>query len=149
MADCGLVFDALVKSAHLPHILTLAQRYPALKIVIDHGAKPAIAKGEWQPWAQGIERLAQQTHVVCKVSGLLTEAGPRPAASAAHAWMQHLLHNFGAGRLLWGSDWPVLELSGASYRDWHATCRAWTAAWTGPEQAGFWGGNARRIYRLQ
>ena len=149
MADCGLVFDALVKPVHLPHILTLAKHHPELTIVIDHGAKPDIAAGEWQAWATALEPLAQQAKLVCKVSGLLTEAGPHPAPNAAQAWMDHLLLRFGAHRLLWGSDWPVLELSGASYRDWHATCRAWTAGWTAPEQAGFWGGNARRIYQLQ
>lgn len=148
MADAGLVFDALVKPVHLPHILTLAQRHPTLRIVIDHAAKPDIAAGQWQPWADAMARLADETGAVCKVSGLLTEAGPRPSLTAPLRWMQHLSTTFGPHRLLWGSDWPVLEISGATYADWHTTCTQWVADWTTEAQAGFWGGNARRVYDL-
>ena len=148
MADEGLVFDALVKPLHLPHILTLAKRYPSLQIVIDHAGKPDIAAQQWQPWADAMERLAGETQAHCKVSGLLTEAGPRPPLTAALRWMNHLRTRFGPQRLLWGSDWPVLELSGASYADWHATCQTWAVPWTACEQAGLWGGNAQRMYQL-
>jgi L-fuconolactonase len=79
MSDLGLVLDALIKPFHLPRLLTLAARYPALAIVIDHAAKPDIAAGQWEPWASDLARVAAQTGAVCKISGLLTEAsaGPR------------------------------------------------------------------------
>ena len=149
MADCGLVFDALVKPQHLPHLLALAQRHPALKIVIDHGGKPDIAAQQWQPWADGMAGLAQGSLAWCKVSGLLTEAGPQPATTIARPWMQHLANTFGPNRLLWGSDWPVLELSGASYGDWWQECQDWVSGWHSAEQLAFWGGNARKVYSLQ
>ncbi len=148
MADCGLVLDALVKSVHLPHILTLARQHPALKIVIDHGGKPDLAAQEWQPWADGMSRLAQETCAWCKVSGLLTEAGPQPAPTIARPWMQHLATTFGPYRLLWGSDWPVLELSGARYADWWRECQAWVNPWPSAEQLAFWGENARAVYSI-
>ncbi|HEY3047469.1 MAG TPA: amidohydrolase family protein [Polaromonas sp.] len=147
MADAGLVLDALVKSAHLSHILTLAGRYPDLRLVIDHAAKPAIAAGEWQPWADGMARLAAETGAMCKLSGLLTEAGPAPAPGAVRRWAEHVLACFGAARVVWGSDWPVLELAG-SYALWWGETQQLLAGFTAQERAAVLGGNAGRLYRL-
>jgi L-fuconolactonase len=148
MADCGLVFDALVKPVHLPPILTLAQRHPKLRMVIDHGAKPDIAAGEWQPWADGIARIATETQAMCKLSGLLTEAGPRPAPGAVWRWAEHVLQSFGAGRVVWGSDWPVLELA-APYALWWATSRQLLEGLDEEGKAAVMGGNAARLYGLE
>lgn len=143
----GLVFDALVLPQHLPRILTFAQRHPGLSIVIDHAAKPAIASGQWQPWADGIAQIAAQTTAVCKMSGVLTEAGPHPDANAARRWCQHVLDCFGAQRVLWGSDWPVLELASV-YTDWWQEARQLMQPYTEAERSAVFGGNARRVYRL-
>jgi L-fuconolactonase len=147
MADCALVFDALVKSDHLPHVLTLAQRHPALKIVIDHGAKPDIASGEWQPWADGMARIARETRALCKLSGLLTEAGAGTRAPGLKPWVDHLLACFGPKRLVWGSDWPVLELP-STYSDWHAITHTLLQALEQTDCDAVMGGNARRLYGL-
>jgi len=148
MAECGLVFDALVKSVHLPHILALAGRHPELRMVIDHGAKPGIAAGEWQPWADAITRIAHETGAMCKLSGLLTEAGPRPAPGAVRRWGEHVLQSFGAERVVWGSDWPVLELA-APYPLWWAASRQLVEGLDAAGQAAVMGGNAMRLYRLE
>lgn len=147
MSDCGLVFDALVNAVHLPHIVTLAGRYPDLRLVIDHAAKPDIAAGQWQPWADGIARLASETRAMCKLSGLMTEAGQAPAPGAVRRWGDHVLACFGASRVVWGSDWPVLELSG-SYAQWWAETQQLLAHLSPQEQAAILGENARRLYRL-
>ncbi|MES2959330.1 MAG: amidohydrolase family protein [Pseudomonadota bacterium] len=147
MAAHGLVFDALIRPAHLPRMIELQRRHPTLQVVIDHGAKPDIAHAQWQPWADDLLCLARQTRAVCKLSGLLTEAGPRPARGAARTWAAQLLDSFGPQRLLWGSDWPVLELA-ASYRDWWSDVDALLAPLAAPERAAVLGENARRIYRL-
>jgi L-fuconolactonase len=146
MVAHGLVFDALVKPPHLPRIADLARRHPALSIVIDHGAKPDIGACQWQPWAGAMQALAALPNVACKLSGLLTEAGPAPPRGAARAWGEHLLQAFGARRLLWGSDWPVLELA-ATYGDWWEDTQALLAPLTPDDRAAVLGGNARRIYR--
>lgn len=147
MASQGLVFDALVRPAHLPRLIELCRRLPTLQVVIDHGAKPGIAQAQWQPWADDVQRVADETQAVCKLSGLLTEAGPRPAHGAAQRWAAHLLDAFGAQRLLWGSDWPVLELA-ASYRDWWGDVHSLLAPLPPGDRAAILGGNARRVYRL-
>ena len=147
MADAGLVLDALVRSVHLPHVLTLAARHPDLRLVIDHAGKPDIAAGEWQPWADGMAQVALQTGAMCKLSGLLTEAGSAPAPGAVQRWADHVLACFGASRVVWGSDWPVLELSG-SYGGWWTETQRLLARLSAPERAAVMGDNARRLYRL-
>lgn len=143
MAAHGLVFDALVKPLHLPRLLELSARHPTLRVVIDHGAKPDIAAGQWEPWASDLQRIAHETQAVCKLSGLLTQAGGRPV----HRWAQHVLDAFGPGRILWGSDWPVLELA-SSYRAWWDDVDALLAPLDPAQRRAILGDNARHVYRL-
>ncbi len=119
MLACGLTFDALVKPLHLSRVLVLAARYPALRIVVDHGAKPDIAGRQWGGWATGIAELARMPQVFCKLSGLWNEAAPGSDAKGLGQYIRHLVACFGPDRIMWGSDWPVLELAG-SYCAWHA-----------------------------
>jgi L-fuconolactonase len=147
MVECGLVFDALVKPMHLPHIVTLAQRHPDLRMVIDHAAKPDIAAGQWQPWADDMLRVAGETQAYCKLSGLMTEAGPKPAVGAATRWGKRVLKSFGARRVVWGSDWPVLELAG-SYAQWWSETQKILAPLDAVDRAAVMGGNARDLYWL-
>jgi L-fuconolactonase len=147
MADHGLVFDALIKPVHLPRILELAHRHPALRIVIDHGAKPDIAGDVWQPWADGLARLASDTQCMCKLSGLLTEAGPTPAPGVVARWAKHILSVFGPDRVLWGSDWPVLELA-ADYALWWRETGELLYDLSPAQRGAVLGDNARRMYRL-
>ena len=99
----------------------LVQRHPRLPIVIDHAAKPAIARGEFAPWARDIALAARETGVFCKLSGLATEASPGWNDEEMRPYVEHLLSCFGPERLMWGSDWPVVELAG-SYARWRDTC---------------------------
>jgi len=76
MALAGLVFDALTKPRHLPRLLKLIDRHPDLSFVLDHGGKPELAGGEIRRWQDDITRLAERPNIVCKLSGLVTEAKP-------------------------------------------------------------------------
>ena len=148
MAARGLVFDALVTPLHLPHLLALAGRYPGLRMVIDHGAKPDIAGGQWQPWADGIAASRAETAAVCKLSGLLTEAGRTPLRGAVQRWAAHVLACFGPERVLWGSDWPVLELAGELRAIGGTKHRQLLAPLDDADRAAVLGANARHVYRL-
>lgn len=147
MVEHGLVFDALVRPAHLPALRQLCRRHPALRVVIDHAAKPDIAAAAWQPWAGAMAALAAETQALCKLSGLLTEAGPGLPASSTQRWAAHVLACFGPQRVLWGSDWPVLE-GVASYAAWWAQTQAALADLAPAERAEVLGGTAVRVYRL-
>lgn len=145
MLACDLAFDALILPLHLPRIRVLAQRHPALRIVVDHGAKPDIASGQWQQWADDLAALATAPQVVCKWSGLWTEAAPAAPVSALASCMRHVLDCFGANRLMWGSDWPVLERAG-DYAAWHAAAGGMLSP---PQRRLAMDAVARRVYRLQ
>jgi L-fuconolactonase len=117
MIDHDLVFDALLLPKHLPVLLDFAELYPELRLVVDHGAKPQIRAGDIAGWRHDIEAVARGTGAVCKLSGLVTEAGSANPAQLAPA-VDYLLEVFGPGRLMWGSDWPVCELV-CSYEEWY------------------------------
>ncbi len=91
MADARLSFDALVRPAQLGALLTFAKRYPALPMVVDHGAKPDIAARGWQPWADDIGRIASDTGAFCKLSGLVTEAGADWGDETLQPYVERLL----------------------------------------------------------
>ena len=159
MIEADLAFDALVRPEHLPPLRELLGRYPALRTVIDHGGKPDIAGRAWQPWADRIAALAEGTAAFCKLSGLVTEARADDGADALLPYLDHLYDCFGAGRLMWGSDWPVLNLGGRggapvtgspaiAYWRWHETVRAWLADKDPAAVRAVGGETAARFYRL-
>jgi L-fuconolactonase len=119
LIDHGLVFDALVRPQHLPALRELVARYPDLAVVLDHAAKPPIATGNLDAWKRGISALADASEIVCKISGLVTEACKSDAPTFVEC-IDHLFETFGPKRLMWGSDWPVCELV-CSYEDWRRT----------------------------
>lgn len=121
VVDLGLCFDALVQPRHLTTLRRLLDRYPALKLVIDHAAKPRIATSEREPWAADMRSLARETAAWCKLSGLVTEASAAWRLADLQPYADHLFHCFGAERLIWGSDWPVVGLAGGYERWWSAT----------------------------
>jgi L-fuconolactonase len=146
MVDHGLVFDALVLPQHLIPLLELTGRYPDLAMVLDHGAKPPIASGALDAWKQGIAALARNTPMACKLSGLVTEARSAAPTALAPA-VNHLLETFGPKRLMWGSDWPVCELT-CSYEEWRATSETLLAALRLTEREQIFSATARATYGI-
>ncbi|WP_321867234.1 amidohydrolase family protein [Paraburkholderia tropica] len=147
-----LAFDALIFTRHARALETFLERHPALRVVIDHGAKPPIRDGGaaapgYAAWSHAIARLARFPQVFCKVSGLATEAAPGWSDETLRPWIAHLLACFGARRLMWGSDWPVLNLNG-DYARWHDCAQHLFADLTDDERAAIFGGNAAAFYRL-
>ena len=62
-------------------------------------------------------------------------------------YVDHLAECFGAQRLMWGSDWPVLNVGG-TYQSWYAATVAMTADWPAADRKALMGGTARRFYGL-
>lgn len=147
MLQHGLRFDALVQPRHLPALRRFAERWPDLPIVIDHGAKPEIARGTIEPWRTDIAALAALPNVWCKLSGLRTEQAPGQPADDLAPYVDHLLACFGT-RLMWGSDWPVIRLAGDEHADWLGTTRRLTDGLSEEDAARLFEGAAREFYGL-
>jgi L-fuconolactonase len=92
-------------------------------------------------------RLAALPNVMCKISGLANEAGPHWSAASLQPVVDHVVQHFGANRLMWGSDWPVLNLAG-DYAQWRAVSDTLFAGLSLPDRANIYGRTAARFYGL-
>ena len=142
-----LSFDLLVRPPHLKAALALLLRHPDLRAIVDHGAKPDIAAGMWQPWADDLRRIARETPAYCKLSGLVTEARPGWKSDDLLRYAEHLVECFGVERIVWGSDWPVMLLN-ADYAGWLAAAKQCIAPHSAADQMAVMNDNAIRFYRL-
>jgi L-fuconolactonase len=134
---------------HLRHVPTLAERVPGLRLVIDHLAKPPIREGLWEPWAEQLAQAAAYPQVYAKVSGLNTAADWATwSAQDLKPYVDHAVQVFGADRLMFGSDWPVLTLAGTYAAVWAAT-RAVVDGLAPHERAAILGDTAARFYGIR
>jgi L-fuconolactonase len=148
LLELGLSFEVLIRPPHLRSSLTLLTRYPDLRAIIDHCAKPDIAGGMWRSWADGMRRIALETRAYCKLSGLVTEARPDWKIDDLRPYVEHVVECFGPQRVIWGSDWPVMTLN-SDYARWLDAAKQLIAPLSPSDQSGIMGGNAMRFYRLE
>jgi L-fuconolactonase len=143
----GLSYDLLIRPHQLPAALHVTQ-LDGVRFVLDHGAKPDIASGRFEPWATLMAQLARRPNVVCKLSGLVTEAGASWTTAQLAPYADHLLDCFGPRRLIFGSDWPVCTLA-ASYPDVLAVARTMTSRLDQAGRDAVFAGNAVASYALR
>lgn len=148
LAEHGLSFDLGVVHHQLAAVVELVRRLPGVSFVLDHVGKPDIKARQLDPWREQISALAALPNVVCKVSGLVTEADhARWTADDLAPYVAHVLAAFGEDRVLFGGDWPVATLA-APYPRWVATLDALTTDLSDAARRKLWAENARRVYRL-
>ena len=148
LSEFGIAYDLLTKTPELAGAITLVKACPDVQFIMDHISKPYIATGEVEPWKSLMTELASLPNVVCKVSGLVTEA-------KWHEWktqdfkvyVDHLIEIFTPQRLMFGSDWPVATLGG-SYSQVINLAEELTSGFSEGENDDFWSGTAIRAYRL-
>jgi L-fuconolactonase len=143
----GLSVDALVTPRHLPHLARFLRQRPYLKVAVDHGAKPDIAAGAIAGWSAAIRAIARDTAAVCKLSGLVTEAGDGWTVDRLRPFADVLIEAFGPARLMWGSDWPVVNEAGG-YVAWREAAEALTAGLGEDDRARVFGGTAADFYGI-
>jgi predicted TIM-barrel fold metal-dependent hydrolase len=143
----GWAFDICVLARQLPIALDLAKACPDQPLVLDHCGVPDIAGGGFSDWANGIDAIAALPHVHVKLSGISAYCAPGTATLATlQPWVDHVLAAFGTDRVLWGGDWPVVNL-GIGLPDWIALTRDLLGGLSTAEQGQIGQGNARRVYR--
>jgi L-fuconolactonase len=140
-----LTFDALGVPRHLGNFRRLFDRYPKMRVVIDHCMKPEIRNDAFESWAAGIAEIAAKTPVYCKLSGLATEAQADWQVATLRPYAQHIISAFGPDRVMWGSDWPVVNLAGG-FDPWRRAAEEIVG--TGAARDRIFGGTAAEFYRL-
>lgn len=148
LAKHNFTYDILIYHHQLPEVIEFVKRFPNQKFVVDHMAKPDIKNATLSNWSKGIKDLAAFDNVWCKLSGFTTEA-------AWNAWkvedftpyFDEVQKHFGAGRLIYGSDWPVCLLS-ASYKRQLEITELFISKFSDSEKEKIMGGNAIDFYNL-
>ncbi|MBV9949048.1 MAG: amidohydrolase family protein [Myxococcales bacterium] len=143
----GFSFDLCLRAPELPLAIELVAACPHTVFVLDHVGKPDIAGGRLRPWREDLAELSRYPNVVCKLSGLLTEASPGATMETLRPYVDEVLRSFGPERLLFGSDWPVVKLA-SSYSRWYEMARALVGHLSEREQTAIFLDNAVRTYRL-
>jgi L-fucono-1,5-lactonase len=144
----GLAYDLLIRPREMPVALATVRALPDVRFVIDHLAKPPIASGVVEPWADLLRPFGAAPNVWCKVSGLVTEAdwvSGRPEDLVP--FVAQALETFGPDRLMFGSDWPVCLLA-ASYEQVVESARMTLGGLAEPDLARVFGTTAAAVYRL-
>ena len=146
LIEADLTLDALVLPQHLENLQRLLHRYPKLRVVVDHGAKPPISEHLFDNWARMISQIAQQSNAYCKLSGLATEADENWQPTDLHRYIQHMIDCFGVERIIWGSDWPVATLA-VEYSAWFELAQSYFP--DTEQRSAVFGGNALRAYKIK
>ena len=144
----GLSFDFVVTADQLADCARVAGEHPEQVFVLDHVAKPDLRSGQLAHWELGLRALAAHPNVYAKLSGLTMEADwtswtvgdLEPAVTIA-------LECFGPERLMFGSDWPLVEVCGG-YAAWLAAARELLSTLSATERLAIFSGTARSAYRL-
>ncbi|MGJ8651108.1 MAG: amidohydrolase family protein [Opitutaceae bacterium] len=144
----GLVYDILIFENQLKEVIRFVDRHPNQRFVLDHIAKPKIKDAEIDAWQLNIRELAKRENVTCKLSGLVNEADWNQwTQRQLHPYLDTVLTAFGAGRLMFGSDWPVC-LVATGYQQWADLIRNYIAPLSPDEQAAIMGDTASKVYQL-
>ncbi len=142
----GLAYDMVFLARQLPVALDLARACPDMTLVLDHCGVPDIAGGAMDPWRADMAALAALPHVNCKLSGIMAYCAPGTASlDLLRPWVEHVIAVFGPDRVLWGSDWPVVN-KGGGLPLWLEITDGLLAGLSATEQAAIRAGTARRVY---
>ncbi len=141
-------FDMCFLPRQLPVALELARACENTELILNHCGVPDIAGGGLDPWREDMRALAALPNVTCKLSGLLAYCAPGKANLASiQTYVDHVLEVFGTDRIVWGSDWPVVELANG-LPDWITVTKKILAQLTESEASAIGTQNAARIYRI-
>jgi L-fuconolactonase len=148
LAHYDFTYDLLVYHYQLGEAIEFAEQLPDVKIVVDHIAKPPIKSGESAVWGSDIMELAAFENIVCKISGMVTEAAWKTwRHEDFNPYLDKVFENFGAERIMYGSDWPVC-LVAATYQQQFTIVQQYISRLSFSEKQMVMGENAETFYNL-
>ena len=148
LPEFDLSYDLLIFEHHLPVALQFVSFLPGCRLVVDHLAKPLIARGELTPWQQNMRSLGRYQNVHCKLSGMVTEADwENWKPEDFTAYLDVAFEAFGPEKLMLGSDWPVCKLA-AEYTEVMEVFDRFMEQFSEEEKTMIYGQNAIDFYKL-
>lgn len=111
VARRDIPFDILTFPRHMPEMRAALAATPGLRGIVDHISKPDMTQEDLGQWGRDIEGFAAHPQLMCKISGMVTEAGADWSAERIRPFLRHVAHAFGPERLVFGTDWPVCTLA--------------------------------------
>ena len=148
LQNFGFTYDVLIYQNQLKEAIQFVNKFPNQKFIIDHCAKPSIKSNQIKEWKNGITEIAKNENVFCKVSGLITEAKWNQwKEKDFYPYLDVVFESFGTDRILFGSDWPVMLLSG-TYRRWKNLLENYMKQFSHEEKRKVFGENAIKFYNL-
>jgi len=107
----GLSYDLCMLPRQLHHGAALVGACPDTRFILDHCGVPDIASGDLTSWHEAIHEISKRPNLHCKISGIIAYAAGEITASTLRPVVEHVIDCFGWDRVLWGSDWPVCNLT--------------------------------------
>ena len=145
----NLTFDMCFLPRQLPLAIELARACDNTSLILNHCGVPDIAGNGLDPWRQHISDLAALPNVACKISGVMAYCAPGEASlETVRPYLDHVVTAFGGDRLVWGSDWPVVNLANG-VGDWIEATRNFLGGMSDSEAIKLAHANAERIYQVQ
>ena len=147
LASHELPFDICVTQAQLGIAHELAVACPDVSFILNHCGVPTIQAEQFFSWKQGLTRLAELPNVNCKISGMLGYCPDTDSATleTIQPWLETSVEAFGFDRLVFGSDWPVCNLT-RGLPAWLEIARRFFSDFSDDEQHAVFHRNAERIY---
>jgi len=144
----GKTFDICFLPGQLPVACELAKACENTKLILNHCGVPDIAGDGLNPWRQDIKALAQIPNVICKLSGLMAYCAPGTSSlETIEPYVDHALNCFGPNRIVWGSDWPVVNLA-KGLPEWIAVTRKILGKLSADEASSIAYGTAQIVYKV-
>jgi L-fuconolactonase len=144
----GYTYDLLIYHHQLKSAVEFVSRFPEQKFVIDHCAKPDIANKKIDEWKSLMQEIAKNPNVYCKLSGLFTEAKWKQwSPNEFYPYLDVVFNAFSTNRMMFGSDWPVILLSGI-YVQWKSLLEKYMEHFEEEEREKVFGSNAIQFYNL-
>ena len=148
IGDAGKTFDICFLPTQLNVAKELAQACENTSMILNHCGVPSIANDGLDPWRQDIEALSQIPNVTCKLSGLMAYCAPGTSSfETIEPYVDHVLKCFGPSRMVWGSDWPVVNL-GKGLPEWITVTRKILDKLSTDEANAIANGTAQTVYKV-
>ena len=148
MGNAGKTFDLCFLEKQLPVAIELAKACDNTTLILNHCGVPNIAGDTFETWSRDIKIISELPNVICKLSGLMAYCAPGTSSiDTIRPYVDHVLECFGSKRMVWGSDWPVVNL-GKGLPEWISVTREILSKLSEDEADAIASGTAKTVYKV-